>query len=367
MYLATHSLLKFICTYLVIPILLTLITPAIPLSAQQIFAQQEPLKTGLALHIDNDLFVGDDLDKNYTGGVALMFSGRQAISNPLSVNRVRSNLDHLTRFSRLYDSNETFKLHAFEVGFALFTPSDLSIKAPQRDEHPYASLFFLVNSQQVVAPIQNLAFSSIFTLGALGLDLAKDVHTQTHHATGSSPPMGWANQISSGGELTARYSLGVQKLVAQRRLPFNLRSEFKLSAEGDIGFTTGAGLGFNARIGLIRTPWWGFNPHQTKYTSRGTPIASNSGNQNSREFFLYFGANISHQFYNALLQGQFRKSAVTYKASEIKSENIELWAGVSHQVNRDWNIGAFVRSRTAELKNEEDDTVWGGFTIARSL
>ncbi len=348
-------------------LLLALIVLAPSLRAQQFFDQQEPLKTGLAFHMDNDLFVGEDLDKDYTGGVALTFSGRQAVTSPVSLDGVRARLDRILRFSSLYDSEQKLKLHALEAGFVLFTPSDLSIEAPLPEDHPYASLFFLVNSQQVVVPQQQLAFSSVFTLGALGLDIAEDVHAGTHDATGSSPPMGWSNQISSGGEITARYSLGVQKLVSQMRLPLNLRGEFKLAAEGNMGFTTGAGVGFSARIGRIHTPWWGFNPQQSDYASQGSPIAKNYSGQNTKDLFFYFGANVNYRFYNAILQGQFRESAVTYNSDEINSGNVELWAGVSHQVTRNWNVGGFVRSRTADLKNAEDDALWGGLTVSRSM
>lgn len=348
-------------------VLLALLVLATPTSAQQFFDQQEPLKTGFALHIDNDLFAGNDLDKDYTGGMAVTFSGRQAVTSSFSVDKVRSRLDRLTRFNRLYNSNQTLKQHALEAGFALFTPSDLSIEAPQLEEHPYASLFFLANSQQVVVPNRQMAFSSVFIIGALGLDLAEDVHASTHDATGSSPPKGWDNQISSGGELTARYSLGVQKLVAQTRLPFNLRSELKLAAEGNIGFTTGAGVGFSARIGRIHTPWWGFNPQQSEYVSQGSPIAKNYSGRNSSDLFLYFGANVSHQFYNAILQGQFKDSAVTYSSDEINSLNTELWVGVSHQATRSWNVGGFIRSKSAELKNADGDALWGGLTISRLM
>ncbi|MFK7995099.1 MAG: lipid A-modifier LpxR family protein [Granulosicoccus sp.] len=348
-------------------LLLTILVLSTPLHAQQLFDQRESIKSGLSIRVDNDFFVNADLDKDYTGGIALAFSGRQALLSPFSFDGVRAKLNQLTGFNRLYDPGQTFKLHAIETGFVFFTPSDLSIEAPQPEEHPYASLFFLGNSQQVVAPTRQLAFNSMFTIGALGLDFAEDVHAGAHEATGSNPPKGWANQISSKGEITAKYSVGIQKLVAQKRLLFNQRAEFKVAAEGDIGFTTGAGVGFSARVGRIHTPWWGFNPQQSDYASQGSPMARHSNGLTGRDVFFYFGANINHNLYNAILQGQFKDSAVSYSASEINRTSTELWAGVSHQVSRHWNVAGFVRSHTPELKNTLKNSLWGGLTLNRSM
>jgi len=152
MYSTTKTHQRPLHTAISLFVLFIAIAFAAPLRAQQFFDQQEPFKSGFTLHVDNDLFVGSDLDQDYTGGVGLTFSGRQAISSFFSIDGARAKLDRLTRFNRTYASNQVIKLHALEAGFVMFTPSDLSIAAAQPGERPYASLFFLSNNQQVVAP-----------------------------------------------------------------------------------------------------------------------------------------------------------------------------------------------------------------------
>jgi len=140
-----------------------------------------------------------------------------------------------------------------------------------------------------------------------------------------------------------------------------------LAAGGNIGFTTDARVGFNARIGRIHSPWWGFNPQQSEYVSQGSPTARSYSGQNNRDFFVYFGANVSYRVYNATLQGQFKDSAVTFSEDDINKQGIELWAGLAHQVSRNWNVGGFVRSRSADLKDADNDVLWGGLTVSRSM
>src|SRR5215212_7211387 len=51
--------------------------------------------SGVRLHIDNDLFAGRELDRDYTGGVAITLSGTAARDGFLSLDPVLTRIDEL--------------------------------------------------------------------------------------------------------------------------------------------------------------------------------------------------------------------------------------------------------------------------------
>jgi len=162
------------------------------------------------VYIDNDLFSSAETDRDYTGGLAVTLSGQRAQEFLLSTDSWLDAIDRWVRFDTLYKKSPYFQLHSFEYGFALFTPRDTSIAEPIFDDHPYASLFFIANTEQTVAPATKFSFQSTLTLGILGLPLAEDIQVPIHNLTGTALPQGWENQISYGGEPTAKYTVSAQ-------------------------------------------------------------------------------------------------------------------------------------------------------------
>src|SRR5690348_1325992 len=55
--------------------------------------------SGVRLHIDNDLFAARNLDRDYTGGVALTLSGTAARDGLLSLDPALSRIDELFQSS----------------------------------------------------------------------------------------------------------------------------------------------------------------------------------------------------------------------------------------------------------------------------
>ena len=53
--------------------------------------------SGVRLHIDNDLFAGRDLDRDYTGGMAITLSGTAARDSLLSLDPVLTRIDAAVR------------------------------------------------------------------------------------------------------------------------------------------------------------------------------------------------------------------------------------------------------------------------------
>ena len=74
----------------------------------------------------------------------------------------------------------------------------------------FASIIYLSNTQELASRSANTIWRTTLTLGILGLDLVGDIQNEVHRATNSQKANGWHNQISDGGELTARYSVARQ-------------------------------------------------------------------------------------------------------------------------------------------------------------
>lgn len=328
---------------------------------------QEAGYGGWSLNIDNDLFSGGNLDRDYTGGIAVAITGAKTREWPVSLDKARAALTRLSGFDRLYGNGPLLSRHTIEFGFTLFTPNDISIAEPIKDDHPYASLFFIASSAQYVLPERKLSFQTVLTVGALGLPLADAVQSGIHSAIGSDLPEGWDNQISAGGEPTARYSVGVQKTLLEGGGP-GLSTQFSVNSEATIGFTTDASVGFGVRWGRLERPWYTFNPHPAEYISVGTPPSADNLTGSRREIYLYAGANVKYRLYNAILQGQFRDSSVSFDHDQLNPVILEGWAGFLAEVSSNYRVGMFIRARSAELdKVVTRNPVWGGILISRSL
>ncbi len=328
---------------------------------------QEADYGGWSLNIDNDLFSGGNLDRDYTGGFAIAVTGAGTRKWPLSLDTARAALSRLSRFDSLYGNAAVLSRHSIEFGFTLFTPNDITVAEPIKDDHPYASLFFIASAAQYVLPERKLSYQTVLTVGALGLPLADTVQSGIHSAIGSEQPQGWDNQISHGGEPTARYSVGLQKTFIEGGGP-GLSMQFSVNSEATVGFTTDASVGFGIRWGRLERPWYTFNPHPAEYISVGTPPEAGDRLTGRREIYLYAGANIKYRLYNAILQGQFRDSSVSFDHDQLNPVILEGWAGFLAEVTENYRLGMFLRARSAELdKAESRDPVWGGILISRSL
>ena len=328
--------------------------------------QQEPRLGSWSLNIDNDLITGGGRDQDYTGGLALAITGSGTRDWLFGLDRAREGITRLTGLERLFINENHATRHSIEFGFTLFTPSDITIAEPILNDHPYASLFFVANAAQHVVPDRKISYQSVLTFGILGLGLADSVQGGIHSVIGSDQPEGWDNQISDGGEPTARYSFSIAKTLIEGGGP-GLTTQFSVNAEGSVGFTTDASVGFGMRWGRLERPWHTFNPHPAEYISIGNPPDATTKTAN-RESYLYAGINLKARLYNAILQGQFRDSEVSYDFDELNPIVAEGWAGFLTEVSAGYRFGVFIRARSAEIDvGEARSPVWGGFVLSRSL
>ncbi len=251
-----------------------------------------------------------------------------------------------------------------QFGLLMYTPDNLQRSSADRTDRPYANLVYLSRSRWQMNAQSDALHRTTVTIGLLGSPLAEALQKAVHRATGSERPRGFDQQIADGGELTARAGwtrfapvyTGVSGAAGARQRYLSVVSETQVSA----GYLTEASLGINLRLSR-QSQWWG-DAADDFVTQLDEPVRANSGR------YWFTGARIKARAYNALLQGQFRSSAVTYSRSELRPWVAEAWAGVATRW-RGWDIKYAVRYQSAEIKpaNGGRDQVYGDITVSRAL
>jgi hypothetical protein len=314
-----------------------------------------------AVSMDNDLFVpGSVRDVDFTGGLALSYSGRAGLEYWKLLD------DALGAFDRVTGADhESFAVTpSIEFGMYGFTPHRIEANEVLTDDRPYASLVYLSVSRiyRSEEPGGD-AWSSSLTIGALGLDLFGDVQNRAHELTGSKTASGWRHQVSDGGELTFRYQAAYHDYWDSNPETRN----FKTTYFASVGYLTEAGIAFSTRQGLISSPSHRFNPELVSYGERVNEAVMTPGEGD--ESYFWGGISLKARAYNAFLQGQFRRSEHTLDRDELRPVLAEAWAGYTAGVICGLKFSYFLRAQTSEIREGAADRslIWGGFVISRSL
>ncbi|MGH8176281.1 MAG: lipid A deacylase LpxR family protein [Steroidobacter sp.] len=319
--------------------------------------------SAVRVHIDNDLFAGRERDRDYTGGFAATLSGDAARDGLLSLDPALARVDRL-----FVDANAPTVHHARQAGLMVFTPGDTQTAAAVIGDRPYASLIFVSNGRMYVDESGRDAWFSSVSVGVLGLTLAERIHNVIHDAMGSERPRGYDHQVSAGGEPTARYTLARQRLLVADP---SGALDVKTTVQGSVGYLTEASAAISMRLGRFDTPWWGFAPELTDYIAAPVPVAPERARPHDAPSELYFfaGARIEARAYNALLQGQFRDSEVTYSYDEIEPIVAQAWIGVVTQIFAQTQLSYTLNYQTAELREGEGarSSIWGGVQLAHAF
>jgi Uncharacterized protein conserved in bacteria (DUF2219) len=327
-------------------------------------AQDRPADAGdtgaARVQIDNDLFAARDRDRDYTGGFAVTVSGDAARDGLFSLDPLLAAIDGVTSQPK----GDVNVHYARQVGLMAFTPGDTLASAPVADDRPYASLIFVANGRMYVDGRD--AWSSNLSVGVLGLPVVSQIHNFVHDAMGTERPRGYDNQISAGGEPTARYS------VARHRLWIADPSgalDVKTTVQGSIGYLTEASAAISMRVGRFNTAWWSFAPELTDYIAPPVPAESVGARGGPGELYFFAGARIKARAYNAFLQGQFRDSAVTYSWDETEPLVAQAWIGVVTQIFEQTQLSYTLNYQSGELREGEgaQSSLWGGVQLAHAF
>jgi hypothetical protein len=326
---------------------------------------QEKDNAGWALFMDNDALTSSSHDNDYTGGLALTLAGARVQRAPLSLDGALEWVDRAVGLDRA-DATEW---HALQVSLLTFTPRNLDRADVVAGDRPYASIAYLANSRTTVLPDGRTAYQSSLALGLLGLDAAKATQRTLHDALGVEQPQGWDHQISDGGEPTARYALarlGLRAASDGRGSRFEVKDAVAFSA----GYITEANVSLTARWGRIHTPWWSFVPERAEYMIEPAPVFGGGATPDGpREFYVWAGVKGRARAYNALLQGQFRDSDLTYDFEDTRPLIGEAWLGVTKELAAGYRVSCVVRYQSSELRTEPGDRelLWGGVSVSRSF
>lgn len=323
--------------------------------ASAVQAESADRAQSVRVQVDNDLFAGSEQDRDYTGGLAVTFSGLGARENAFSLAPALDAIDaavgHGAGSSQRYDAQQ--------IGMIAFTPTNISESAPIHDDRPYASLLFVSNGKIAVSHDGRTAWFSSFTVGALGLGITKDIHNAIHDIVGSPIARGYEHQISAGGEPTAKYTVARQSLwIANPSGTLDV----KTTVQGSVGYLTEASAAVSLRFGRFDTPWWSLAPELSDYMAAPVPTERRYA---VAETYLHAGVRVKARGYNVFLQGQFRESNVRYSYDEMEPIVAEAWLGVVTELTTDAQLSYSVNYQTAELRygDAARDAIWGAVQL----
>jgi len=265
---------------------------------------------GIGLYVDQDLafpFLNEDRD--YTMGLGMEFFWQ---NKDEGIYILDGTAKRIGEWLGLHAERDRI-VRSFMLGSVSYTPNNLTDTAPIPDDRPYASLLYLSNKRVRANP--DTAIGIELQAGILGTQLAETTQKWLHGfwrkmRDDNEPvdPQGWSHQVSDDGEPTARLRLSYSKLLLKhKRGVFDLATNTTLS----LGYQTNVSLGASARMGNINSDFWSlpFDP-----INRGNFLPSLHGD----EWYLWSAYRARLIGYDALLQGQFRESNLTFKPDQIK-------------------------------------------------
>lgn len=297
---------------------------------------------GIGVYFDQDLLVPLlNEDRDYTMGMAVeFFWAKKDGLYPLD-----GLVHHAGKLLGLDHRNNDI-IYSFMLGTVNYTPDDISNPLPILNDRPYASLIYLSN-KRVRADSRN-AIAAEVLIGVIGTHVAKEVQSTLHgwwrKLTGSDKPvdpLGWSNQISDGGELTMRIRLSKTHLQSLLSRPgkWDVATTWGVS----LGYQSNISLGAAFRVGNINSSFWSlpFDP-----VNRGNFLPSLPKN----EWYLWAAYRARIIGYDALLQGQFRDSDVTFTHNQIEHLTHDGAIGLTIG-SKQSQITFSVNAKSAELKN----------------
>lgn len=327
-----------------------------PRASRSIHSEQQPIESW-AFSLDNDIFSLSERDQDYTGGIAITYNGSKAKDFPLAPHSTLSQINHTLDT----DTKGDIEGHSLEIGAFGFTPEEITATDPLAGDRPYASLVYVSALSERIDSTSNTAWISSLTVGVLGLDIVGDAQNSLHEKFDGDTAQGWKNQISEGGEPTARYSIAKQKLALNFK-----HFELKASSAVSLGYLTEVSHSLSFRAGHISSPWWNLKAELSNY---GEQPNAGMDKPTRSEHYLWGGAMVKYRVYNAFLQGQFRDSELSYRSRDLNQALIEAWLGYTFALPNDYKFSYVLRGHTSELKSGQGnrDLLWGGLILSKTF
>lgn len=313
--------------------------------------QASPYKNFVSLSYENDL-IGDGKDRYYTSGVRATFFNTETDVPPF--------LDDAANALPGFDLNETTSTF-FNVGQNLYTPSDVTTRAANPKDRPYAA--WLYGSIGMTTLTDDHLDELELTLGvvgpeALGEQTQKFIH---RHITDSNLPKGWSNQLD--------FEPGVI-LSWQRRWPrgingdwhLDIGDDFRIRAEPNVNLSLGniytyAGAGMMFTFGPYKSVLQD-TPPRVKPAMSGTGYFDNAAEDFG--WYLFAGVDGRAIARNIFLDG----NSFDDKSPSVDKRYFvgDAVAGVAFTLY-DYRLSYSANYRTKEFDNQADDTFFGSLTL----
>ncbi len=307
---------------------------------------------------DNDVLVPGNRDQDYTYGINLSISGNKAKSHWFSMHYPLTQINQSIGAGKSVVTQHESKI---EYGLLGFTPENIQNPYADYNDRPYASLLYVSSSTETYDFARNISWNSSLTIGLLGLGFVGELQKQVHEATDGEQPRGWDNQISEGGELTAKLNIARQSLLFQN----DHGAEIKSTYQASIGYLTEVSWSISGRIGKIHTPWASFTPERVNYGEQ----SAKTKQTRITERYLWAGLALKGRAYNAFLQGQFKHSEVEYDSNDLNHGIIEGWLGYTVALTNGYRFTYALRGHSSEIKSGTGDrnVVWGGINVSKAF
>lgn len=308
---------------------------------------------GVGIYIDQDMFVPfSNEDRDYTMGFAVEFFW----AKDKGIYPLDGAVKTIGKWLGIKDADKNI-VYSFMLGVLAYTPDDLSDSQPIYNDRPYSSLIYLSNKR--VRTDGKNALAAEVLVGIIGSKIPGEIQSGFHSiyrdAFDKAPtedpvePMGWQHQISDGGELTLRLRLTNSRLQEAFSIPkrFDLATTMGLS----LGFQTNVNLGLSMRAGKLRSDYWSL-PYDP--VNRGNFLPSDAKD----EWYFWTAFNARFVAYDALLQGQYRDSNVTFNYDEL--EHVVYDGGIGLTLGFETSQLTFsANMKSADLKILPRTQIWG--------
>ncbi len=312
--------------------------------------------------MDNDGFAAHN-DRDYTAGLSFAFydSTERRLTAP--VRKALRWMDETSGFAKNDSCGSALQgTQISDFGLVLFSPDEIGRNEPSVADRPYANLLYFSSSHYAINAEQSVMRQSTMTIGVIGTPAAEAIHRSVHKLLGSQDPRGYSQQISDGGELTARYSVARRSLLSTG----SGRTQYDLSValEGSVGYLTEGVIGLGLRWGRITSPWWSSVADHADYDSQ--PSLAIVGTPARPDVYLSTGIKLRGRAYNAFLQGQFKDSAAAFSATRLHPLIHEAWLGVVGDLG-DFRLSYTLRYQSAEIKKGAGarELRWAGLAVSK--
>ena len=320
---------------------------------------------GWSLRLDNDGFAAHSRrDRDYTAGLSFTFYDTSERRLTAPVRSLLQRLDKTTGFAQNDQCETLQRTEISDFGLVLFSPDEIGRIGRLGADRPYANLLYFSSSHYALDAEQSVMRQSTMTIGVLGTPAAEALHRGVHELLGSQDPRGYSQQISDGGELTARYSVARHSLLSMGS--GRTQYDIGMALEGSVGYLTEGVIGLGLRWGRITSPWWSSVADHADYDSQ--PSLAIVGAPARPDLYVSTGVKLRARAYNAFLQGQFRDSDAAFSASQLQPIIREAWLGVIADVG-DFRLSYTLRFQSAEIKTGAGarELRWAGLAFSKRI